>query len=273
MTFVDLALARRLELAHAHRTVEYALAQARLDHRVGASFIPADSGQAVYAGPGSPVNGARAMGLSGRVDAATLERVEAFFLRHEAQSRVTVCPLADPSLRELLAARAYALQGFFSILMAETTLSPTRPAHATIEVREVGPADEWRWLQTVGTGFAEGGAADPIIPLIRPTFHSSSARSFLAWLDGEPAGGGTVIFHEGVAEFCSASTVPWARGRGVQTALIHARLAAARHAGCDLALVITASAAPSQRNVERLGFQLAYTRPVMTSRRPRQESP
>jgi hypothetical protein len=38
---------------------------------------------------------------------------------------------------------------------------------------------------------------------------------------------------------------------------------AARLAGCDLGMVITSPGSHSQRNVERLGFQVAYTKAVM----------
>jgi len=42
--------------------------------------------------------------------------------------------------------------------------------------------------------------------------------------------------------------------------LLHARLTTAAAAGCDLATVQTAPGNASQRNVERLGFRLAYTK-------------
>ena len=88
-----------------------------------------------------------------------------------------------------------------------------------------------------------------------------------------------VFRHEAVA--CSSSAFPacadrrrgrqvvhaeWAnllcdlfRGRGVQTALLEGRLAAAEAAVCDLAVVMTTPGTPSQRNVERAGFRTAYT--------------
>ena len=53
------------------------------------------------------------------------------------------------------------------------------------------------------------------------------------------------------------------RNLGMQHALIAARLAAALAAGCDLAVVHTEPGSPSQRNVERLGFRLAYTKVTM----------
>jgi len=45
--------------------------------------------------------------------------------------------------------------------------------------------------------------------------------------------------------------------------VLHARLAAATTAGCDLATVQTTPGSGSQRNVERMGFRLAYTKPTL----------
>ena len=66
-----------------------------------------------------------------------------------------------------------------------------------------------------------------------------------------------------MAEFGGASTRPEYRRRGVQTALLHVRLAAARERGCDLAAVMTVAGNDSQRNIERAGFRLAYTKAVV----------
>ncbi|HUV89752.1 MAG TPA: hypothetical protein VMY80_08870 [Anaerolineae bacterium] len=40
---------------------------------------------------------------------------------------------------------------------------------------------------------------------------------------------------------------------------------AAREQGCDLALVLTSPGSDSQRNVERAGFRLAYTKAVLSA--------
>ena len=58
-------------------------------------------------------------------------------------------------------------------------------------------------------------------------------------------------------------TRPAFRRRGVQTALLQAQLVAAREQGCDLALTITAPGSDSQRNMERAGFRLAYTKAIL----------
>jgi hypothetical protein len=67
----------------------------------------------------------------------------------------------------------------------------------------------------------------------------------------------------GVAEFGGASTRPIFRRRGIQTTLLRARLAAAKGQGCDVVIVVTTPGTESQRNVDRVGFSLAYTKAVM----------
>jgi hypothetical protein len=46
----------------------------------------------------------------------------------------------------------------------------------------------------------------------------------------------------------------------VQTALLRARMAAAAEAGCEYAVVVTRGGTTSQRNVDRLGFRVAYSK-------------
>jgi GNAT superfamily N-acetyltransferase len=66
--------------------------------------------------------------------------------------------------------------------------------------------------------------------------------------------------HQGVALFAGAATVPEMRRRGLQTALLAERLRYARLQGCDLAMMVAETGSNSQRNAERQGFRIAYTR-------------
>ncbi len=75
-----------------------------------------------------------------------------------------------------------------------------------------------------------------------------------------------MVIRDGVALLFSASTRFQFRKRGVQTALITARLQAAAHAGCDLAMVLTTPGSASERNIQRAGFRVAYTKPTMIQR-------
>ena len=99
--------------------------------------------------------------------------------------------------------------------------------------------------------------------MLRPNLASEHATAYLAWVGGRPAGAAASFAHEGVVELGSDAVRPALRRRGVQRALIAARLADARADGCDLAMAITMPGSDSQRNLQRAGFELAYDRLVM----------
>jgi ribosomal protein S18 acetylase RimI-like enzyme len=85
---------------------------------------------------------------------------------------------------------------------------------------------------------------------------------YLARVDGEPAGAALLVVEEGLAYLANASTLPQFRRRGVQTALIAARIADARAAGCEEVCSGTTFGSTSQRNLERAGLAVAYTKAV-----------
>lgn len=64
---------------------------------------------------------------------------------------------------------------------------------------------------------------------------------YVALRDGVIADGGSFCMAECVAQLTGAATVPAHRRRGVQTALLSARLGDAAAAGCDLAVTTTHS--------------------------------
>jgi GNAT superfamily N-acetyltransferase len=265
MLSVDLAVARRLEVASAWRGIEYARAVEVLSPHVQTEVEPVAGGYAIYAGPGSPVNRAAGLGLDGPVNSADLDRVEAFYRHRSATPRIDLCPLASPSLPGLLGARGYHLERFFSVLIQPLAQKRVEgEANPDVEVRIAGPEQRALWLHTVAQGFDGSDEPSPTtVEMLAPNFASATATCFLAWLGGEPAGGGALVIHEGVAELCSASTRPAFRRHGVQAALLQSRLNAAREAQCDLAMALTSPGTASQRNVERAGFCLAYTKAIL----------
>jgi len=83
---------------------------------------------------------------------------------------------------------------------------------------------------------------------------------FLAELGGVPGAAAGLCLHAGVALLAGAATVPEMRRRGLQRALLAERLRYAFAEGCDLAMITTEAGSESQRNAERVGFRVAYTR-------------
>lgn len=259
--FSGLELARRLEAAHAWRGVEYAREQGILhpDWRVAVEAIA--GGFAIYAAPGSPVNRVTGLGLHGPVSINDWEAIEAFYRQRSSAVRVDLCPLADPSLLQLLNERGYHLEEFFNVLacaLPDDIIPLPRPSG--VDVTRPGPAEAELWIRTTAQGFdATETPTQESLDTLAPNFSAANAVPFLAIVDGQPAGGGSLLLHEGVAEFGGDSTRLAFRRRGVHMALLEARLTAARELGCDLAMLLTEPGSQSQRNAERAGFRVAYT--------------
>jgi hypothetical protein len=94
-----------------------------------------------------------------------------------------------------------------------------------------------------------------------------SMRGSLCYLvsaeEAETAGGAAMTIHSGLAILFADSVVARYRRRGLHQELIVARLADARARGCDLATASTAPGSTSQRNFERMGFQVVYTKVML----------
>jgi GNAT superfamily N-acetyltransferase len=97
---------------------------------------------------------------------------------------------------------------------------------------------------------------------------AAGLRHYLALRDGVPAGGASMHVTGGVAQLTGAATLPQHRRRGVQSALLSARLADAAAEGCDLAVVTTQPGSKSQQNVQRNGFDLLYARAILVKPLP-----
>lgn len=91
-------------------------------------------------------------------------------------------------------------------------------------------------------------------------------RCFLAYDGTLPVGTGACFVDGANAWLGFGATLAEARGRGAQSALLAARVAAARDAGCSLVASETGEPVggtpnPSGDNMQRLGFRVAYVRP------------
>jgi GNAT superfamily N-acetyltransferase len=262
MQFMDLALAKRLERASAMSGKACAEGAQRLHPELGAAAEEIAGGIAVYAGVDSPVTQALGIGLDGPVSPAGLDRLEQFFRSRGAGVAIELCPLAGLPLYEALAKREYRLVEVSNIFVRDLNAADefTAPANG-VEVRQASPEDEKLFTRTVSQGFAEQAPiTQELLDVMAGFFHSVNTRSFLAFVDGAAAGGASAFAFNGVAGMFGAATLPEFRGRGVQSALLAARLKWAATEGCDLAKGVTLPGSTSQRNHERFGFRVAYTR-------------
>ena len=258
--FCDLALARRLERAEGSANVRFVEARARLEPDLGACWMEVAGAYAMFDGPRSPCTQTFGLGLFQMPTAAEMEGIETFFRERGAPVFHEVSPLADAALTGVLNERGYRPLELTNVLYL-----PLRSRQAAeggaIRVRLAGEDERELWARTAAEGWKEAAEfADLMDDLMRVVAEREDAADFLAELDGKPIAAGSVALHEGVALLAGASTIPEYRRRGAQRALLEARLDHAARAGCDLAMLCAAPGGESQRNGERHGFRIAYTR-------------
>jgi len=263
MEFVDLNLARRLEMAEANAGLECAKAMKRTRPDFPVAFEEIAGGIAVFAGIDSPVTQAIGVGLNGAVTDEELGRLEEFFRSRGTAAAIELCPLVEMSLYERFAKREFRLLEVSNVLFRDLNACEefSKSFPARIAVRAATDAEAKLWTRTVAQGFAEYfPVTEAMLEVMEGFFHRADACSLLALVDGEVAGGAAVSAREGVCGLFGASTLPAFRRRGVQSALLAARLAWALERGCDVACSIAQPASISHRNIERFGFRVAYTR-------------
>jgi len=259
----DLALSRRLERSEGRSSARFVETRARLFPGSGAQWIEVAGAYAMFDGPVSPITQTFGLGLFEKVTPADMETIEAFFRDRGAPVFHEVSPLADSSSLALLTERGYRPFEFTNILFRPiwpgVRLSAAR--NDRIRVRAIGEDEVDTWSNTAARGWREfAEVAGQVAELGRVSVNIPGAVGFLAELDARPIATGTLLMSDGVALLAGASTVPEARKQGAQLMLLEARLRHAAEAGCDLAMMGATPGSASQRNAERNGFRIAYTR-------------
>ena len=262
--FSDLALSRRLEKAEGRGNVGFVEARLKAFPESGARWIEVGGAYAMFDGVGSPVTQTFCLGMSEPVNDDVLTKLEEFFQERGAEVFHEVSPLADPSAPALLGERGYRPVEFTSVMFR-----PIRPGlrlaeqrNENIRVRAVEGDEYDLWAQTAARGWSSEfpELTDFMLELSKVSAHRAGGLSFVAELGGEAIATGALSICEGVAVLAGASTVPEARKQGAQLALLETRLQTAAAQGCDLAMMCALPGSPSQRNAERQGFRIAYTR-------------
>ncbi|MEX2302913.1 MAG: GNAT family N-acetyltransferase [Bryobacterales bacterium] len=262
--FSDIDLARRLERAEARANAAFVEARAAVDPQSGARWIEAGGAYAMYDGVSSPVTQTFGLGLFADATSAVLDRIEAFFRERGAPVCHEVSPLAGVPLAALLAERGYRPVEFSSVTYRAMDRGGALglSLNENIHVRPVEQHEGELWAQVSAKGWSEDfpGVTDFLLALGAISTRRAHTISFLAELEGRPIGAGALCVHQGVALFAGACTIPEARRQGAQRALMDARFRYAAEHGCDVAMMGAAPGSASQRNAERYGFRIAYTR-------------
>jgi GNAT superfamily N-acetyltransferase len=263
----DRSLSYRLERAEGLTNADFVEARARLAPESGAKWISVSGAWAMFDGVDSPWTQTFGLGLFQMPTAAELTAIEDFFKERGARVFHEVSPLADKAILGVLGERGYRPFEMSSVMFLPLIehVSSRGESGSSMRVRVVGEEEGETWARTSAEGWSEYKEfAHLMLEMGRIVATAKGNTLFLAELDGQVIGAGGLSIHEGVALFAGASTIPAWRRRGAQRALLEARFQYAREAGCDLAMMCSEPGSSSQRNAERQGFRIAYTRTKWT---------
>lgn len=259
----DLALACRLERAEASANAAFVESRARLHPTVGATWIDVDGAYAMFDGIGSPLTQSFGYGTVTPPTRGQLETLDAFFTERGAIPMLEVSPLIDQSALGLLSELGLRPIEVTSVMHRPlvSELAPTPHGSTSLLARQMRADEAAAWDSASISGWNEvPELADFLRDIGRVMGDAAGVTRFLAESEGQIAATGSLAIHGRVAIFAGASTLPELRGRGAQSALLSVRLEHAVRAGCDLAMMCAAPGSGSQRNAERSGFRIAYTR-------------
>lgn len=260
--FADIDLARRLERTEAQGNVDFVEARARAFPDRGATWIEVAGTFAMFDGVGSPLTQTFGLGVFESITPEQMDTLEEFFRSRGAGIFHEVSPLADASAFELLKERNYKPVEFSNVLYRpidpELRLNARR--NAAIKVRAIERNEVDLWAKTAFEGWSEFTEVADFMRELNQVAAVSDGLSFLADVGGQPIATGAMTIAGDVGLLAGASTIPSARRQGAQLALLEERLRYAAAHGCTVAMMVALPGSGSQRNAERHGFRLAYTR-------------
>jgi hypothetical protein len=257
--FADFELSARLEQAEGASCASFASTRARIQPETGSTSIRIAGAYVVYDGPTSPITQTFGLGMFGPVSAQNLDAIEAFFKERDAPVFHEASPHAGVELFAALANRGYKPVELTSVMYRDLKFSG--PGEGNVHVREIRDNERKLWAQVMAQGWAETAELTPfLLELGTVMAEKENTQAFLAEIDGAPVATASISLEAGVALLAGASTIPQARRQGAQAALLGTRLRYAAEHYCDLAMMCAAPGSSSQRNAERNGFRIAYTR-------------
>ncbi|HEV8606515.1 MAG TPA: GNAT family N-acetyltransferase [Tepidisphaeraceae bacterium] len=239
--------------------------QARAVAAVADVVEPLAGGLLSFSGPGSYSNQAVGLGMTAPVTGPELDQLCAFYESRGFQPQIELCPYAHESLIRGLAVRNFVIKDFETVLARDMTIPLDAQISAEIQINQVNPSDDSQvetLLQIVADGFTITNR-DIFRQHARKALAYPNTFAYIASLDGVPAAGGSCELTAPCGALFGMTTLDSHRNRGLQRALMIARLTAAQQSGCKYVTIGSKPDSPTGRNALRIGFQVAYTKAIL----------
>jgi hypothetical protein len=244
--------------------------QAKAVAAVAEIVEPLAGGLLCFSGPGAYCNQAVGLAMTAPITGPEIDHLVHFYESRGFEPKLELCPYAHQSLIDGLALRGFTLKEFETVLARDMTTPPPADIPPKIQMTQVDPHNEEQvetYLTLVLEGFSL--ATSPVFrELFRKALAYPNTLAYIASIDGASAAGGSCELTKPCGALFGAATLEKFRNRGLQRALMITRLAAAHKAGLDFVTIGSKPASSTGRNAIRLGFQVAYTKAIMTRPAP-----
>jgi hypothetical protein len=193
-------------------------------------------------------------------DARAIPEILGFFRTRGIRARFEIGPAELTSALALqLAIERVGVERIETVVHAPIDALVSPPASAVV-VR-TSPLEELElFLDLWARGFALPEFLMRDVKRMRAAWFSVPGfERYVALLDGEPIACGGLYVHGDVGYLCVSATLPAARGRGAQSALIARRWRDAAVIGCRQVISTTDFGGTSQSNMERAGMRTAHS--------------
>lgn len=258
MIFADEAIAER----HADVQLELAKQVGMAAERVGRNFAPSfglfGGIPATFCGDGSPLTQANVTSAKQVLTLETYLEISYFYANRAVNFELNLSPFTPIESWETCHRQGWKIVEHENLLYLEKDMFHSQKENDFDVTSSIGKPS-LNYTETISRGFFGDDFNDDmqISAIISAT---ESSYYYLASKDSKPMGAGSLVIAGTTGFLGGMSTLPESRNQGVQSALISARVRDSFDSGCDLILVSTTPGSGSQRNMERAGFRVAYTR-------------
>lgn len=227
------------------------------------TYLEIGSGAAFFSGSNSFFSQVVGWGFgTEQTFSAEIETIESFYRQHQhEQVDIELCPLVAGNIENQLIQRGYFVSERNNISIRNlSNYQATTVIDNGYAISKVRDNNLSAWAHCVASGF------DVTDEWKQFYYYAKAAgvTAFGAYINDSLAAGGTIAIHDKICDLGVTSTLPEHRGHGLQKALLNKRIEYAIGTGATVAVVTTEPESISDLNIQKLGFQLVYTRTKYT---------
>ncbi|GGB34118.1 GNAT family N-acetyltransferase [Virgibacillus dakarensis] len=204
-------------------------------------------------------------GISGSEE-KYLDAILEFYKERGVPARFEITPAhASLELFKALHEKGYFQSGFHTALAGSLShdVITNEETDASISIRKIREHE----FETFGDIYTKGFhmpsfLKEHVAQNNKVLYNHDNWTFYLASYEGEPAGIGVLFEYDGIGTLAASATIPELRNRGVHSALILKRLQQAKQHNCNLIVGQATYGSVSQKNMERAGMRIAYTKSI-----------